>query len=127
MSGTSEDPYSTVPDEVSELEPVARASADKVAWRRADVTETATATAAWKPPSSERLDARPANDDLTSAGASAGEGSFGRRLIPPGVVRHLSGDSSTRGDRAWISWLIAGGGAILAALLGMMLGGKLAI
>lgn len=57
-------------------------------------------TAAWAPPPVERFDGRPANDAATSESA------------PPAPLPR---------------WLVILGGAILAAVLGALLGGALAI
>lgn len=104
---------------IAGLEPVARPERSPVAWRRSDPD----VVVAWKPPSAARLDARPAND----AEGQAGSPSFGRREIAPGDIRKLDIDPTTASDRRWIGWVIAGAGALIAALLGMMAGGVLAL
>jgi hypothetical protein len=109
------------------LEAVVRHDRARVRWRREELP----GGVAWKPPTVTRFDGQPANDGSEDRAfephpATTG-GAFGRRDIPPGVVRHLATDPTARRDRRWIGWTIAGVGALIAALLGVMAGGGLAL
>ncbi len=72
-------------------------------------------TAAWRAPSADRFDSRPANDWGTQANPTVGQ-----------PVSYLAEVQEVEGE-AFPRWIIVAAGALLAAILGAFLGGAMHI